>query len=418
MIPTGEPDEVVGAARHVEGLAADMAQIGGDLRASVSELMGSWSGAGADAFAEHMSRRIDACTIAGQALAGAALALRQYAGKIAQAQHATEHVRQQAIRTGLRLAGDELDPTSLLPPDPDKAAAAADLERQLAESELEGLWASSALASSLEPQQQLAEKARYLLGDRSGLDPAGFATDVGRGVKQFFWTLGLGAVEPLSAAGMAALGSPKGTDEYKRELQQALEFAREHPDDAVAALLGADQVQQEIDSGHPGEALGIAATTIGMALDPEGGTETAAGRALAREQLVARLPKMEIGTQVNHLPNAERALTDPAKFRDYSMNSGHPKNDGKWKAWDDLGYQIDSADRREAATRDVVEQLGAQLPQTSGILTDQTRYGPRFEVRTNIVGPNGRTGTLVTLWQYDSGSDTPRLITNWLETHT
>jgi hypothetical protein len=34
-----------------------------------------------------------------------------------------------------------------------------------------------------------------------------------------------------------------------------------------------------------------------------------------------------------------------------------------------------------------------------------------------ISGPNGRRGTLLTIWQYDSGSDAPRLITDWLATH-
>lgn len=45
-------------------------------------------------------------------------------------------------------------------------------------------------------------------------------------------------------------------------------------------------------------------------------------------------------------------------------------------------------------------------------------FGPRFEVKVVIVGPNGKNGTLQTVWQYDQGSDTPRLVTNWLEVHT
>jgi hypothetical protein len=39
------------------------------------------------------------------------------------------------------------------------------------------------------------------------------------------------------------------------------------------------------------------------------------------------------------------------------------------------------------------------------------------EVKVQIVGPNGKHGTLVTQWQIDNGASNPRLITNWLETH-
>ena len=34
-----------------------------------------------------------------------------------------------------------------------------------------------------------------------------------------------------------------------------------------------------------------------------------------------------------------------------------------------------------------------------------------------ITGPNGRTGMPFTAWQFDNGSTTPRMITNFLKVH-
>jgi hypothetical protein len=46
-----------------------------------------------------------------------------------------------------------------------------------------------------------------------------------------------------------------------------------------------------------------------------------------------------------------------------------------------------------------------------------TDFGRRFEVDIPITGPNGRSGTLLTVWQFDKGSTTPRMITNLLKVH-
>ena len=44
-------------------------------------------------------------------------------------------------------------------------------------------------------------------------------------------------------------------------------------------------------------------------------------------------------------------------------------------------------------------------------------FGPCYEVDIPITGPNGKTGTRVTIWQYDDGSTAPRMVTNWLKFH-
>jgi hypothetical protein len=349
-----------------------------------------------------------------RALARAAAALREYAGELRRAQEATLPAAEHAVRVGLRLDGDQIDPTSLLPPDLDKIAAAADLERSLVIAEAEGLSAATHLAASLASLRPLAEQAEHLLGDASGLTPGGLVTDVLSGAGELLWTTGLGIDEPLSDLAAAALGDPDRLAEDGRQLERSLQFAGEHPGAAAEALLGADVLGQALDSGHPGEALGYAAALAAMTIDPE--TET--GRLAAGETTLARLDRLEMGTRLDRLANVEKATVNPAKFRDYSMRREHPDNKGKWKAWTDVGYRIETPEQRAAATADVSSQLAAQLPDAPALLTGRSQWGSKFTVRTVIVGPNGTKGTLVSIWQYGNGSDVPELVTNWLETHS
>jgi hypothetical protein len=117
------------------------------------------------------------------------------------------------------------------------------------------------------------------------------------------------------------------------------------------------------------------------------------------------------------LPNAEQAQIDPAKFEKYSMDPKNSGNGGKWQAFRDVGYDVESDTGRASGAENVMSQLRQNLlkdPATQGKVSS---YGPRFEVRLEIKGPNGKTGTLVTVWQFDAGTSVPRMVTNWLEVH-
>jgi hypothetical protein len=97
------------------------------------------------------------------------------------------------------------------------------------------------------------------------------------------------------------------------------------------------------------------------------------------------------------------------------MDPSNPGNGGKWEAFAAVGYDVHNASGRLDGARDVIAQLREQLlgaPATEGRVS---LYGRRYEVRTRLCGPNDAEGPLVTVWQIDTGSDTPRLITNWLE---
>jgi hypothetical protein len=117
------------------------------------------------------------------------------------------------------------------------------------------------------------------------------------------------------------------------------------------------------------------------------------------------------------LPNGAAATIDLAKFDRYSMDPNNTGNGGKWKAFQALGYDVQTEGGRTAGAQNVVNQLREKLATTPASLGKSSTFGPRYEVRIEIKGPNGREGTLQTVWQTDVGSSAPRLITNWLEVH-
>jgi hypothetical protein len=119
----------------------------------------------------------------------------------------------------------------------------------------------------------------------------------------------------------------------------------------------------------------------------------------------------------NRLPNYKRAQIDPRKFKDFSLSPDNPRGKSKWRGFVQLGYDVHTSQGREAATQDIIKQLQSRLGSSPAAPGTVSSYGFRFEVRTEIVGPNGKVATLNTEWQIDNRGDIPRLITNWVEVH-
>ncbi len=117
----------------------------------------------------------------------------------------------------------------------------------------------------------------------------------------------------------------------------------------------------------------------------------------------------------NPLPRAKYAEIDPRKFTEYSMNPSNPNNQGKWKAFQAIGYNIYTPKNREIATESILNQIRSQLEHSPAILDDPSPYGSRFTVIITIIGFNNREGQLITKWQIDNDKTVPRLITNWLQ---
>ena len=115
------------------------------------------------------------------------------------------------------------------------------------------------------------------------------------------------------------------------------------------------------------------------------------------------------------LPKAAQAEIDFRKFTEYSMNPSNSNNQGKWKAFDLLGYNVNSVQGRFIATQHIINQIRLHLERTPAILDDPSQYGMRFSVKIPIIGFNDKKGILVTKWQIDKNKCIPRFITNWLK---
>lgn len=104
------------------------------------------------------------------------------------------------------------------------------------------------------------------------------------------------------------------------------------------------------------------------------------------------------------LPNAERAIIDIAKLRDYCLNPEHPR--GKHKA---RVFQ-----RTLGLTQEDAAWLQAQLYQAAlhgdVRLGQRDRYGQRYQLDTRLETRAG-SATLRSSWIVLAGEDRPRLST-------
>lgn len=104
------------------------------------------------------------------------------------------------------------------------------------------------------------------------------------------------------------------------------------------------------------------------------------------------------------LPNANRAIVDDAKVRDYLLSTAHPVGRFKARVFASAGY------RREAweGLRDALLELALTIDVVSS--PDQ-RHGQRFVGEGALPGSVGRPLPVVTVWLITSEGSAPRLIT-------
>ncbi|HEY4234316.1 MAG TPA: hypothetical protein VGM76_12870 [Lacipirellulaceae bacterium] len=108
------------------------------------------------------------------------------------------------------------------------------------------------------------------------------------------------------------------------------------------------------------------------------------------------------------LPNADRAIIDAAKIRDYLLDVDHPYGGSKARLLVSLGYSAASWQQLEHDIR------AAHLPENV-VATINTLWGKRYEIVAPIAGPSGDSLMFRSVWQIDLGTDAPRLITMYPE---
>lgn len=109
------------------------------------------------------------------------------------------------------------------------------------------------------------------------------------------------------------------------------------------------------------------------------------------------------------LPNHRIAAIPESKLAGYALNMNHSDGKNKAIAFEKaLGYNINNQDILVARVRAGLEMYRA----TS---RPATQYGTPFEVPMMILGVNGRYAPVITAWQIDVGTDTPRLVSIYVD---
>ena len=103
-------------------------------------------------------------------------------------------------------------------------------------------------------------------------------------------------------------------------------------------------------------------------------------------------------------PNAELAVVDPAKVRDYLLSPEHPVGRFKATFFGSIGYSRDDWQVLAAGLLEIIASEDAELG-------DQSAFGDKYEVRGTLVGPAGRSATIVTVWIVLAGETAPRFVT-------
>jgi hypothetical protein len=104
------------------------------------------------------------------------------------------------------------------------------------------------------------------------------------------------------------------------------------------------------------------------------------------------------------LPNAERAVIERAKLRDYLLSRTHPVGRFKATFFRSLGYEARRWKRLEADIR------AQHLPRPTRELPI-TPYGRKYVIRATLVGPSGKSAAVASVWIMLANEDFPRFVT-------
>jgi hypothetical protein len=108
------------------------------------------------------------------------------------------------------------------------------------------------------------------------------------------------------------------------------------------------------------------------------------------------------------IANADKAIIAEDKLRNYLLNLAHRRGGPKAKLLLAMEYRADDWRRLEADIR--TQHLAAEVDRET-----KTEYGTRYEIVAALSGPGGQAVTFRSVWQVDTGTDYPRLITMYPE---
>jgi hypothetical protein len=107
------------------------------------------------------------------------------------------------------------------------------------------------------------------------------------------------------------------------------------------------------------------------------------------------------------IPNAERAVIEPAKLHAYLLSRDHPIGRFKAAFFLALGYSAENWRQLEADLRS--QHLSRDAAE------EQTPYGHKYAIRATLVGPSGGSAEVVSVWVVRTTEEFPRFVTAYPE---
>jgi len=104
------------------------------------------------------------------------------------------------------------------------------------------------------------------------------------------------------------------------------------------------------------------------------------------------------------IPNADLAMIDPAKLRDYLLSSNHPIGRHKTVIFQAMGYRQASWQRLESDLRQ--QHLNLEPSNSS-----THPFGQIYEIMGDITGPSGKIVSIRSVWIVLDQEHQPRFVT-------
>ena len=102
--------------------------------------------------------------------------------------------------------------------------------------------------------------------------------------------------------------------------------------------------------------------------------------------------------------NAEKAIIEADKLRNYILSPTHPTGRFKAAFFRELGYSVENWGVFEQHLREQILPLNA-------VKIEKSEYGQKFVIEGPMTGLTGKTVQVVTVWVILKGENSPRFIT-------
>lgn len=104
------------------------------------------------------------------------------------------------------------------------------------------------------------------------------------------------------------------------------------------------------------------------------------------------------------LPNNDRSFVADKKITEYLLNLNHDEGKSKAKFFFALGFALNKINEFKDAL--VLHSVQREIYQEV-----QNDFGTKYELRCEIITPDSRNPCIVTVWVFDNGSDSHKLVT-------